>query len=246
MSSSYYIMESSALAATELTYGQAKAIVAATIGNEGDASTQQHAAWALRNAIAKWNRRLQMEWNVLTHTDITVSAGTDTYDLPSDWLHAYSVRLTDNDRPLRYIEQRLYDKSFWDQTTQSYTAFYTLFGHAQTGKIKLIPMPSESDTLSIRYYKSIVNPSADDDKFAMPERYVWGLISYAKALVLMDRDSENSRIDRWLTEAELAFREARADDADHPDQDVRFVPSIEHGDRGYSEASAGYWLDRSY
>ena len=246
MSSSYYIMESSALDATELTYGQAKAIVAATIGNEGDAGTQQHAAWALRNSIAKWNRRLQMEWNVLTHTDIAVSAGTASYPLPSDFLHIYTVRLTGNDRPLQYIEQRLYDKSFWDQTTQSYTGYYTLFGHAQSGNITLIPVPSEDDTLSLRYYKSIVNPSSDDDKFAMPERYVWGLISYAKALVLMDRDSENSRIDRWLTEAELAFREARADDAQHPDQDVRFVPSMEHGDRGYSQANANYWLEGGY
>jgi hypothetical protein len=243
---SHQIVETTRLPASDLTFGRAKSMVARTIGSPEDSDALAAAGDALQMAVAEWNRRYAFDWFAKTHTDITVSAGTDTYDLPQDFLKEYSVRMTSNDRPLKFVRQRLYDRSWWDQSSQSFTTHYTLWGEGQSGNITLMPMPGESDVLSIRYYAKATTPSHDDDKFGLPDRYVYGLVYKAKAFVLLDRDAENVRAQFWLAEAEKAFREARADDEYHPDEDEGFVPNVEHGSITVGPNNPYYYMGGPY
>ena len=236
--SNQVIVERSTLPASDLTYAKAKAVVARTIGDETDARSLGHAGDALRMAVADWNRRHQFEWNVLDAFDISVTAGTSSYDLPSDFLHMHSVRMIVNERPLMYLRQRLYDRASLDQNERQWSTHYTLFGSGQSGQITLIPIPSEDDTCRLRYYAGVSIPTTNESLFGLPERHVWGLIYKAKALILMDRDAENIRAQMWNAEAERAFVQAREDDIHREDEDRRMIPQIEHGHRGYSETHA--------
>jgi hypothetical protein len=240
---SHQIVETTRLPASDLTFGRAKSMVARTIGSPEDGDALSAAGDALQMAVAEWNRRYAFDWFAKTHTNISVTAGTDTYDLPQDFLKEYSVRMTTNDRPLHFIRQRLYDRTWWDQSAQSFATHYTLWGEGQSGQITLIPMPSGSDTLVIKYYQKATTPSHDDDKFGLPDRYVYGLVYKAKAFVLLDRDAENARAQFWLAEAEKAFREARADDEYHPDEDHGFIAHMDHGSRGWSPSNPYYYMD---
>lgn len=229
-------------AVSDMTFGRAKGIVARTVGDETGPRTLAHAAECLRAAIGEWNRRHQFEWNAVRSYTTAVVAGDDTYDLPAGFLHMHSVRMTVNDRPLRYMRQRFYDRVRWDQDTPTFTSHYTLFGHGQDGSIKLIGIPTEDDVLEMRYYQGIVVPTADEDLFGLPERHVWGIIYKAKALLLLDRDAENTRMAHWIVEAEKAFRDAREDDVQRPDEDVRLIPAIEHNQRTFPESHPYHYL----
>lgn len=226
----------------DLTLGQAKVIVARVIGNEEDSTTLARAYDAIRMAVGEWNRRHQFDANAFTHADIDVTAGTASYDLPSNLLHVYDVRLETSQRTLAFIRRRLYDRAMWDQNAQAYPTHYTLFGSGNSGQIVLLPTPDAAETLRIRYYAGIVVPTDNDTGFGLPDRFAWGIVYKAKALLVMDKNAEDARIPIWLREAERAFREARSDDVERPDEDLRMIPSMEHRRRAYSQAHPYFGL----
>jgi len=232
----------SAIPVQTLTIGQAKTNVARVIGNETDPKTLARAYDALCMAAAEWNRRHQFDINALTAADISVVAATAAYDLPSNFLHMYSVRMkTNSERDLDFLRMRHYDRSYWDQEVEGYPTHYTLFGHGNTGQIQLLPTPSGTDTLQLRYYAAVTCPSGNGETFGIPDRYAWGLVYKAKALLLLDKNAEDNRIPHWEREAEMAFRQARADDSEYPDEDLRMIPAMEHRRRLVSPSHPDYF-----
>lgn len=70
----------------------------------------------------------------------------------------YDVRLTGNPRKLTYINRRYYDTIQYDQSNNATPEAYDMFLQGGLGKIQLIPTPSETETLSMKYYRRLWVP----------------------------------------------------------------------------------------
>ena len=168
--------------------------------------------------------------------DIPVVVGEDTYALPSPIKRPYSARLTTNERTLQFKEQREIDRGYAYQQDQSTPIFYNVFNTAsfstttQNGKVRLFPIPGNTDVLRVRYYRPIAEPSADGDFIDAPDRYLRaGLLELARYFYLMNHDSETARLGEAKERAERNFTLCKADDEQgSEDRDFALIPLIEH------------------
>lgn len=231
-----------------MTYGRAKAWVAKGVGRSNDLDTIANAGDAIWSAIQEWNARHAFNFLSKTHTDIPLVSGTRAYDLPSDILHIYSVRVEGgNDQPLRFINQQHWDRMRFFEETEitGVPTLYSLYGSGLTGQILLIPTPDITDNLRIKYFRAITEPTGESDLFDVPKRWVWGILYLAKANLLADHDAENPRTAYWAAKAEKYFQQARADDMRRMDADTRFLAAAEHTTRSWPQDHPYYYLENS-
>jgi hypothetical protein len=167
--------------------------------------------------------------------DIPVISGTDTYNLPSPIGRPYSARLLTNEWTLEFKEQRNIDRSFVSQTPASTPFYYNLFNTGsfstgrQNGKIRLFPIPGNTDTLRVRYFRPIAEPSAGGDNLDVPDTYVYALLDLARYMFLRDHDSESQRLQELKERAEIQFRAVVArDEQGTEDNDMALIPQMEH------------------
>lgn len=114
---------------------------------------------AIQQTIQAWNGF--EAWNYLRTigSNISVVAATDAYALPWDLAYIYDVRLTTGSpRYVPFINRRLYDKTTDNQTETNIPVVYDLFRAGTEGKIQLIPIPSATDTLVIKYHRRLISP----------------------------------------------------------------------------------------
>jgi hypothetical protein len=162
-------------------------------------------------------------------------AGTDTYNLPTPFGRPYSARLLTNEVNLEFKEQREIDRAFWTQSNSQIPSFYNLFNTSsfavgrQNGKVRLFPIPSGTDTLRVRYYRPIAEPSAASDLLDMPDVYVYAFLELARYYFLKDHDAESVRMNEVKERAELLYRQVMArDEQGTEDKDMALVPQMEH------------------
>jgi hypothetical protein len=167
--------------------------------------------------------------------DIPMIGGTDTYNLPTPFGRPYSARLLANDRSLEFKEQREIDRSFWTQSNAQIPAYYNLFNTSsfttgrQNGKIRLFPTPSGSDTLRVRYYRPIAEPSAGSDNLDVPDVYVYALLEFARYVYLKDHDAESIRMQETKESAYRQLAQVMArDEQGTEDKDMALIPQMEH------------------
>ena len=168
--------------------------------------------------------------------DIPVRVDEDTYNLPTPIKRPYSARLTTNERTLQFKEQREIDRGYSYQQDQSTPVFYNLFNTlsfsttTQNGKVRLFPIPGNTDLLRIRYYRPIAEPTADGDSMDMIDRYLRaGLLELARYFYLMNHDSETARLGEAKERAERNYTLCKADDEQgSEDRDFALIPLIEH------------------
>lgn len=209
---------------SSITFSQAKTRVAAAAG-ASSTSELTRAGYAIQAAFQDWNN--DEAWNFLrvVATDITVVAGTADYSLPTDFKYIYTARLTGNARPLMPLPQKLYDLTVW--TSQAGTPIYfNLFkAGMDTMQITLIPTPDVSDTLSIKYHRSLAIPSADADILDIPVDYESYLLAQSKYLYLLDKGSEFApQLQGWKDFYESGKRKAIAAETRRPQEDKLFIP----------------------
>lgn len=168
--------------------------------------------------------------------DIPVVASTDTYNLPSPFRQAYSARLLVSPRSLTYKEQREIDRGYSNQDTTSTPVFYNCFNKAsfsttrQNGKVRVFPVPGAADTLRVRYFRPIAEPSSGSDILDTLDRYVYALLELARFYFLKDHDAESARLEVTRQRAEEHLVRAIADDQQQSeDRDLVMVPFLEHG-----------------
>ena len=181
--------------------------------------------------------------------NIPVISGTDTYFLPSPIGRPYSARLLTNGDTLIYKEQREIDREFWDQTQAGTPIYYNLFNTTsfttgrQNGRIRLFPSPGKSDTLLVRYYRPIAEPSSGSDNLDVPDQYVYALLALAKYFFLRDHDAESVRLQEVKERAELQFRQAKARDEQRTeDNDMSLVAQMEHNSFRHVDPEDIRWL----
>lgn len=216
---------------TTYTFAKAKKFVARAVNRNPPDSELAEAGEFINLAIDEMNRRRPWKWLQAVHSDITVSADDDTYSLPSDINHIYSVRLTGtSDRTLEHVEHRDIGRAI-DSDLASYKGtptHYSTFLSGETNQIVLFPVPDATETLRIRYVKLVTRLALDTETLNFPQKWQAAVLYKARALMLADRDAEKRRLDLWVAEAERAFRQARADDATRPDRNPRLKPGQEY------------------
>lgn len=167
--------------------------------------------------------------------NIPTIAGTDTYNLPTPIGRPYSARTLANEQTLTFKEQREIDRVYLIQSSNRTPVFYNLFNTAsfsttrQNGKIRLFPIPSAGDTLLVRYYRPIAEPSAASDLLDIPDPYIYALLEFARYLFLKDHDAESVRMQETK---ESAYRQLAAvmarDQQQTEDNDMVMVPQMDH------------------
>jgi len=227
-----------------ITFANAKIAVARTDGGQNDADQLSAAGDALLNAIQKWNLRKNWRFLLIDNSGdpIDIVEGTDTYALPFPFKRPYTARLLSRNRTLKWTEQRHVDRSIRDQTANGLVSHYTLFNGAtdfdsstssgQVGSIKLIKSPSYTlaDDLVVRYYRPIAEPAGDATTMDVPDRYVFALITLGKYFYLVDKDTENARLQAHMQDAEVQFRQCVSEDQGvMEDDEARLIPQTEYG-----------------
>lgn len=179
--------------------------------------------------IAAQEFDLAHDWSFREETaaDISVTASDATYTLPSNFKRIYNVRLVgSNERTLHPIDQRSYDRyRQGDQDSTSIPTHYHLYQAFDAATITLVPTPSASDTLRIRYYRTMPTITDDaTDSLCIPYRAVVPIIYKAAALVAGWKSPEISNL--WEQKYAAALARCIADDMAHGDDTEGFIPQV--------------------
>jgi len=158
---------------------------------------------------------------------VSATALRDYYNLPSDWKVAYSVRLLGSQRALGMFQRRMYDRLTVSEFIAGTPEAYDVFGIGAKGKIRLLPAPSASDTLFLRYYRRMYLGSAtgDSTNLDIPEDYEQTPIAWAKWHFLTDKsEARQGQGTTWLALAREGLATMKREVARIPDEDLGFLP----------------------
>jgi hypothetical protein len=164
----------------------------------------------------------------------SVTAIRDCYDLPADWKVAFSVRLANHTSALRPVNRRLYDRGITNEMTTGSETGYDTFLVGGKGKIRLLPPPSTSDTLILRYNRAMATAvSGSTASVDIPADYETYLISWAKWHFLTDKgEGRKDQATAWMALAKEGLVTMLAEQTNQPDQELGFIP-------GHAVASVG-------
>lgn len=156
--------------------------------------------------------------------NIPIVQGTNEYNLPSDWYAAFTARTLVVPRPLTWRDQRYWDRVMTDQTVlgtpQDYTTYNPISDLTQnfgTTRLKFDRIPSEDDTLFLRYYRKF-NP--DGTYLDMPNEYVYQFIDYARNVLLALKTAQDNPSAFAKSTGAAAQSAAESDDEPTEDNDV--------------------------
>src|SRR6059036_449588 len=102
------------LPGSALTWTAATARVARVVA-ANDPAVLTAAQDSIDEAISAWNSRRVWRFLGILAPDISISAGTSLYALPTAFRAPYTARLVVNARALAYTDRRLYDRVRVDQ-----------------------------------------------------------------------------------------------------------------------------------
>lgn len=181
--------------------------------------------------------------------DIPLVVGTTTYNLPTPFKRPYTARVVSGDeRTLDHMDQRLIDRMYQDQNTNGRSQFYNLMNKAtfdqsrQNGKLRLFPPPSAIETVRVRYYRPIAQPSGDSVNLDLPDRYIYALLELGRWHYLKNHDSETERLSLTQSKAnELYTRCAADDEGVTEDREVVLVSQIDHAQSHIMVSDELWW-----
>jgi hypothetical protein len=207
---------------SNMTWGQAKSDVAQVVGGQGDPDTLQLAQAQISAVLQDWNTRRNWQFLQTIADDIAVTAGTSTYDLPAAFKRPYAAIF--NTDSLVYVTRRQFNRVDAVQSA-SQPYWYTLFNHAETGKIELIPPCGVSGVLKVWYYRLMTEIGPDGDLLDVLGRYTNYVLDAAKTRILATKGPVD-KMQFWMGAAESGFMKAVADDEHIPDEDPGFRPQM--------------------
>jgi hypothetical protein len=228
-----------------LTFAQAKAQVAQAIGNATDTDALTEAGAEIQRVVEELNLK-DLDWLTAEQT-IALVVGTDEYNLNTDFRKIYSVRLETNKRPLKYIEQRVWDRSIYDQTSNRTPWGYNIFPRSSNtvAQIRVLPPPASVENILVKYYKLMATPSVDGTALDIVERYQAWIIYQARANILANHGENDSRIMYWQGKADRMLALMLDESQVQPDNDEGFRPGFT-GDRVFPGDVPDAWYGWYY
>ena len=177
-------------------------------------------------------------------TTANITASRDMYDLPADVKKVYSARLLGAQRHLIPVGRRQYDRSISSEQSTNSPNWYDLFMVGSRGKVRLLPPPSTSDTLLVRYYRRMTIPttSATADVVDIPQDFEPYLISWGKWHFLTDKgEGRGEQMKTWFALSQEGLTTMIREQTRNPDEDLRFIPG--QFDYGNASDNSTRWLD---
>ncbi len=134
-------------------------------GSDANTTALLRAGESLQAAFRYWNSVADWKW-LRTTTDITTVIGTADYDLPPLLKNIHTILMEGSaPRALYYVDRRYFNKTLPQQTIPGVPGVYDLFNAEHgpsggSGKLKLFPIPSVSETARVDYFRRMVLPCA--------------------------------------------------------------------------------------
>jgi hypothetical protein len=197
--------------------------VAGVISGARQADSTNAAKDAISETLEDWDSRRDWKYTQVVAPDISLSANSADFDLPTNFKKPYVAYLNTNKIPLFYIERANWHRIFPNYTSASSGGWYTLFNEMSTGKGQLFPIVSGPETLTVLYYRSIITTGAETALLDIPQRWTGYILRGARALLTTGK-SAGKKSDDWWALFEKGIQHARVDDLRNPDQFVSFQP----------------------
>jgi hypothetical protein len=164
-----------------------------------------------------------------TVTGVTLTFSRPMYALASDCKAIFDVRLAGTPQPVIYKPRRTYDRTTSDQLSPGVACHYDLYYFGSTGKIRLLPPPSGTETGVIKYYRRITMPTALATGVGLdiPEDYEDVFLAAAKAHFLADKSQlHQNQWGYWNRYAEDGLKEIRKDERIVEDETLVVLPPM--------------------
>lgn len=152
-------------------------------------------------AIITFDSEHRWPWNETT-ADLTLTAGTNWYSLPTDWRAMRAVTyLHDVLEPMP-----AYDLDRFIQGSGGHPRYYAIVND----QIRLEPSPQNNASAKMYYYREPKLLTLDTDTTRCPDEHVMALVAKATQLCAT-RESERFEAQDHLAEYVLAVKRARKD-----------------------------------
>ncbi len=178
--------------------------------------------------------------------NFTMTAVRDMYAAPSDLRNGYTIRLLGDQRALRYIQRRGWDRAITDEFSAGTVEGYDLSRLAERGKVRLLPPPGTADVLLQRYYRrfSLPSVSATGQALDIQEDYEEIPIAWAKWHFLTDKgEGRKQQAQTWMSLAQDGMKQMLAEQSNLPDQVYTFTPGAMPI---WDDSRSTRWLDWTY
>lgn len=218
-----------------MLFSDAKISVARVAGDQGDEDAREIAGDALKAAIRDWNTDNNWEFKFMEEPAIVLAAGETDITLPGiKKIHTF--RSTDPE--VGTLTFKRLRTLHWTQRDMSQTGtpiIYTVIEQGDQPIIRVFPTPTVDTTFYIAYFAEIAEPEDGEDIIDVPNRYLNGLLSRAKYLYLIDKDTENARLSVYEALSERLLKRAVRDDKKQPDENEQFISRAEWGNAFVSQ-----------
>jgi hypothetical protein len=165
------------------------------------------------------NSNATLTFSALMH----ITAGSNDYSMPNDMWEPYTGRfVTTSKRPVLYKNQRLWDRTQYDQTISGVPCEYTMYnpysdlsqGHGAR-HLKFDVVPDRDDDLLLRYYRLFI---VDGTYVDMVDQLLYPFLDYCRARALeAKRAQENPQ--GYLNEQKASQQDAAENDEEHEDNE---------------------------
>jgi len=208
---------------SSLTWSAACGRIAGAASGARQPDTLAAARDALMETLQDWDSRHDWRFTQVVADDITVTASTDTFELPTNYKKPYVAYLVSNKVPLWFIERGNWHRAFPGQTDRQIPRYYTLYNDNETGLGELYPLCGVGDTLKVLYYRSMTYSDSDDAVLDIPKRWEGYILHGAKGLLTLGKVAGN-KAERYMQLYEAGIARAKQDDRRLPDQFLAFQP----------------------
>ncbi len=176
---------------------------------------------AIRETLQDWDGRHDWRFTQVVASDISISSGTTSVDLPNTFKKPYVAYLNTSKQPLFYIERGNWHRMFPGTQTTSIPGYYTLYNVAAEGKADIFWTSSVSDTVKLLFYRSMLYDGDEHDVLDIPARWE-GYVLAGSRMRLVAMKIANDKAMFWEKRYEMGIKQAKEDDRRMPDQFLSF------------------------
>lgn len=175
----------------------------------------------VNSALKEYATERDWPW-LIEETTISVTAGDNEYNVPSDWTRTNWLSIADEELYYRSARELQYHL---DGTQQSKPRFYTITTVAGQELIRLAPDPVEAYTVIHEYVQIEPDLSSGTDTPLIPEEYLDLLVQYiVRRMAIRKRDSgvqaqAEAQLEYWLSRTSDNVRRVRSPQRVHTRKD---------------------------
>lgn len=172
--------------------------------------------------------------------DIPLVSGVQEYNLYTDFLAPYHLRMLGKRLPLDYIQYRYWNMKIIDHTIQGLPVAYTVYNPVSadtqnfgTYRMRVFRIPQgtlgvQYDTVTQQYYRKF-NFTADP--LDIPDRYLYKFLNYCQWALLSKKNATDERLPEMEKIAQAGLQSAMTDDEEicEEEEQSRIISQVEAG-----------------